>query len=67
MSQKTTTSVVVDVLQHSVIGSSEMPVLKPVRLASQLTVTQSVTGTSVKPLNSSSTAGAASQISRLSL
>ena len=60
-SQKPTTSVAVDIHQHSVTGSSEMPVLQPVRLASQLTVTQSVSGISVKPLPTSSAAGAAFQ------
>ena len=47
-------------IKNSVTGSDERPVLQPARLASQLIVTQSVTGTSGKPLSTSSTAGSAS-------
>ena len=45
--------------QHSVTG--EMPVLKPVRRASQSTATQPATGICDNPLPSTSSAGASSQ------
>ena len=48
-SQKPATSVAVDIHEHPVTGSSEIPVLQPARQASQLTATQSVTCTSDDP------------------
>ena len=56
-SLKLATSIDVDVHQHSVTSSGERPVLHA-RLSSQVTITQSLTGTSVKPLSTSSTADA---------
>ena len=50
--------IAVDVYQHSVSNSSEMPGLQPARPASQLTVAQSVTGISENSLSTSSTASA---------
>ena len=39
-SQKPATSIAVDTHQHSITGSSEMPVLQPARPAGKVTVTQ---------------------------
>ena len=51
----------VDAGQLSGTRSSERQILQPAQLVSQVTVTQSVTSTSVKPLSISSTASAAFQ------